>query len=161
MFREMRRNKQQISREECIEILKRGTSGVLAVLGDEEYPYTVPLSYAYQDGIIYFHGAIEGHKMDAMKKHEKVSFCVINRDQVIPEDYTTLFCSVIVFGKVSIIKDEEKKREAAKIVGERYRPGFEADCEKEINRLFSGLCVFEIQVEHMTGKQSLGLLEQR
>ena len=86
MFREMRRNRQQLSEEESLAVLERGTSGVLAVLGDEGYPYAVPLSYVYRNGKIYFHCAKSGHKLEALKHCGKVSFCVVDQDQVKPEE---------------------------------------------------------------------------
>ena len=91
MFREMRRKKQILSEEETAEVLNRGTSGVLALLGDDDYPYAVPVSYVYCDSKLYFHGAKSGHKIDAVKKCDKASFCVIDRDDVVPEEYTTYF----------------------------------------------------------------------
>jgi len=80
-FRPMRRFRQQLTNEQCIEILKQATSGVLAVLGDDNYPYAVPLSHVYADGHLYFHSALQGHKVDAIRAHEKCSFCVIAKDQ--------------------------------------------------------------------------------
>ena len=85
-FREMRRCKQALERTVVEDILRRGSSGVLAVLGDDAYPYAVPLSYVYADGKLYFHGAKEGHKIDAIRQHAKASFCVIDRDAVVPEE---------------------------------------------------------------------------
>ena len=104
MFREMRRKRQLLSREDSVRILQEGTSGVLALLGDEEYPYAVPLSYVYQEDKIYFHCARSGHKLDAVKRHAKASFCVVGQDQVVPEKYTTYFLSVVAFGKVRILE---------------------------------------------------------
>ena len=83
MFREMRRKRQQLSPAECEEILRRGTSGVLAAEGDGGYPYAVPLSYIYEDGRLYFHCAKAGHKLDAVRRNKKVSFCVIDRDTIV------------------------------------------------------------------------------
>ena len=108
MFREMRRNKQALSDEECREILERCTSGTLAVLGDEGYPYAVPLSYVFINGHIYFHCARAGHKLDAIRACDKVSFCVIDRDEVIPEKFTTKYRSVIVFGRAREVTDPEE-----------------------------------------------------
>lgn len=100
MFRDLRRIGQELSLEESIDILIKGTSGVLALLGDNDYPYAVPISYAYDNSKLYFHGAKSGHKIDAIKKHDKASFCVIAQDKIRPEEYTTYFRSVIVFGKI-------------------------------------------------------------
>ena len=105
MFREMRRKKQALPPEECAEILRRGTSGVLAVLGDGGYPYAVPLSYVYDGEKIFFHCAKSGHKLDAIRQNSKVSFCVIDQDQIVPEEYTTYFRSVIVFGTARILNE--------------------------------------------------------
>lgn len=73
-FRKMRRNRQELSRDESIRILKEGTSGVLALHGDDGYPYAVPISYVYDDGKLYFHGAKSGHKLDALRSYPKASF---------------------------------------------------------------------------------------
>lgn len=72
MFRKMRRYRQQLSQEETISILKSGKTAVLGVLGDDGYPYTVPINYVYADGKIYFHGAKSGHKIDAIKRCGRV-----------------------------------------------------------------------------------------
>ena len=122
MFREMRRKKQVLSNEENIEILQKGTSGVLALLGDNEYPYAVPISYVYENSKVYFHGAKAGHKIDAIRKCSKASFCVIAQDEIFPKEYTTYFRSVIVFGKIRILEDENEIREAIEKLAIKYRP---------------------------------------
>ena len=106
-FRAMRRHRQQLSQEESISIFERATSGTLALLGDDDYPYAVPISFVYREGCLYFHSAVEGHKIDAIQRHDKASFCVIDQDNVQGEKYTTYFRSVIAFGHVSIIEDAE------------------------------------------------------
>lgn len=159
MFREMRRFKQQLSNEESIDILERGKTGILGLIGDEGYPYTVPVNYVYNDGKIYFHGAKAGHKIDAMRSCDKVSFCVIDKDDVIAEELTTYFRSVIVFGRVRILETEETI-EAARILGLKYYNNPEA-VDKEIKRELSILCCFEITIEHITGKEAKELLRER
>ena len=99
-FRPMRRSRQQLRKEDCFEILSRGSSGVLACLGDGGYPYAVPISYVWDGEKIYFHCAKAGHKLDAVRSCGKVSFCVIGSDDVVPEKYTTCYRSVIVFGRI-------------------------------------------------------------
>ena len=112
MFREMRRKKQELTEERTIEVLNRCTAGTLAVIGDGGYPYSVPLSYVYDGGKIYFHCASEGHKLDAINKDSRVSLSVIDKDQIVQEKYTTYFRSVIVFGKAHVIEDQDAKRTA-------------------------------------------------
>ena len=101
MFREMRRFKQQISEEECIRVLREQPRGVLSMIGDDGYPYGIPLDHWYseEDNKLYFHCAKVGHKIDAIDGCPKVSFCVIDKDDVVPEQLTTVYRSVIVFGK--------------------------------------------------------------
>jgi len=113
----MRRKKQILTEEEAKEVLNRGMFGVLALLGDDDYPYAVPASYVYCDSKLYFHGAKGGHKMDAVKKCDKASFCVIGKDDVIPEEYTTYFRSVIAFGRIHIMEDESEMRKAIEMLG--------------------------------------------
>jgi len=161
MFREMRRKKQQLSTEESISVLRKGTSGVLAVFGEEGYPYAVPLSYIYHDGKIFFHCALTGHKLDAIRSNPKVSFCVIDQDQVIPEEYTTYFRSVIVFGQARVLEDEGEKRAALESLAARYSPEQEDGRKKEINELFNRLHMVEITIDHMTGKEAIELVRQK
>lgn len=161
MFREMRRYKQLLSEEETIEILKRSTSGVLALSGDNGYPYAVPLSYVYLDGKIIFHGAKTGHKIDAILANEKASFCVIDQDEIIPEKYTTCFRSVIAFGRVHILEEEQEIYKTAFALSEKYHPGFPEAHDKEIKSTFSRLCMMVMTVEHLTGKEGIELTRAR
>ena len=161
MFREMRRRGQQLTHEECIQVLNRGTSGVLAVLGDEGYPYAVPLSYAYEDGVLWFHGALTGHKIDAIEGCPKVSFCVIDKDDVVPEQLTTVYRSVIVFGKAYVLDDERKIAQGTRIIGRKYLPGMADRVEGEIAQSMPRLTVIRMDVEHMTGKEGAALTAQK
>lgn len=161
-FREMRRFRQLLPETECIEILERNTSGVLAVLGDGGYPYAVPLSYVYRGGSLYFHCAKSGHKLDAVRNCDKVSFCVIDQDRVMPEQYTTWFRSVIVFGRASIMTDEAEIRNAIERLAVKYAPGDSAENrDAAIRREFDALCMVKINVEHMTGKEAIELVGKR
>ena len=161
MFREMRRHNQQLTADECIEVLNRCTSGVLAVLGDDDYPYAVPLSYAYKDGCLWFHGALTGHKIDAIEDCPKVSFCVIDKDDVVPEKLTTVYRSVIAFGKAHILDDERKIAQGARILGEKYLRGMSDRVESEIAQSMPKLTVIRMDIEHMTGKEGVELTAQK
>ena len=160
MFREMRRKAQQLSREECIEVLNTATSGVLAVLGDEDYPYAVPVSYAYDDGCIYIHGALSGHRHDAIMRHDKASFCVIDTDDVIPELRTSSYRSVIAFGRATAVEDEEKLK-ALILLGKKYSADYEEETLEEIRTTFSRTCITKLQIEHITGKAGLEYLKKK
>ena len=162
MFRAMRRNRQALSQEACADILARGTSGTLAVLGEGGYPYAVPLSYLWEEGKIYFHCARQGHKLDAIQAEPKASFCVIDQDKVVPLEYTTYFRSVIVFGTVRILEDAAEKRAVIERLGRRYAPEDRAEHLQEVvEKEWDRLCLLELTVTSMTGKEAIELVRQR
>ncbi|NLT57931.1 MAG: pyridoxamine 5'-phosphate oxidase family protein [Clostridiales bacterium] len=160
MFREMRRSQQQLSAEDTKAVMERCTNGVLACLGDEEYPYAVPLSYVYHKGKIYFHSAKSGHKIDAITKHPKVSFAVIDEDTIVGEKFTSYFRSVIAFGKARVAEREEWL-EAMRALVEKYSAAApEALKAKEISG-GTQAHVMVIDVEHITGKEAIEYVRAR
>jgi len=161
MFREMRRKKQLLTEAETIEILQSCTSGVLAVIGDNDYPYAVPLSYAYKDGKLFFHLAKAGHKLDSIVKNSKVSFCVIKTDDVIQKTFTTHFRSAIVFGRARILTEDSEKKYALECLVEKYSPDYIKEGQAEIERDWNRVCVVEVQIEHMTGKAAIEIVNKK
>ena len=161
MFGEMRRKKQALHLETCEKILERGNSGVLALEGEEGYPYAVPLSYFYEKQKIFFHCARNGYKIEAIKRNEKASFCVIDQDQIVPEEYTTYFRSVIVFGKIRILESEEEKRRAIENLAWKYAPEEpEEKRNQAVDREFAPLCMLELSIEHISGKEAIELVRK-
>ncbi len=158
-FRPMRRHRQQLSREECERILGRCTSGVLALTGDGGYPYAVPLSYVYADGAIIFHSAVQGHKVDAIRRDSRCSFCVIDRDEIIPAEFTTYFRSVIAFGRIQILEDDNEKMQALRLLGHRYSPNDEPGLQHEIDKSLDHVLLLRLDVEHLSGKQAIELVQ--
>lgn len=154
MFREMRRSKQLLSPEDTKAVMDRCTNGVLACLGNEDYPYAVPLSYVYFNGKIYFHSAKAGHKIDAITKYPKVSFSIVDEDTIVSKEYTTYFRSVIVFGKARIVEGQERL-EAFKALVNKYSGDQPEDAKhKEIEGCTQAYIV-AIDVEHITGKEAI------
>ena len=158
-FRDMRRKRQQLSETESIGILQKTTSGTLALLGDNGYPYAVPISYIYHEGKLYFHSALSGHKVDAIRGCDKASFCVIEQDDVQPKKYTTFFRSVIAFGRIHIIEDEAEKLTTARMLGNRYNPNDDESLKKEIESDFSRMLMIRFDIEHLTGKEAIELIK--
>ena len=153
MFREMRRFKQQVSAEKCIEILKNEWRGVLALLGDDGYPYTVPLDFFYDedDGKIYFHCAKEGHKIDAIEKCDKASFCVMDQGFKKDGDWAMNITSVVCFGRIKKVEDFEKTKAKVCKLGAKYYPTL-ADVDIEWEHAKNRVQCLELTIEHMTGK---------
>ncbi len=157
MFRKMRRVNQDLPEELLNKVLTESTSGVLALQGDDDYPYAVPLSHVYHDGKLYFHGAAEGHKIDSIKRNPKASYCIVWQDEIHADEYTTYFQSVIAFGKVRFVTDPEEKLAAAMALVEKFSPGrFEAR-----RGAVPGLTMFVLDIEHITGKESKILAQKR
>lgn len=162
MFRKMRRFKQALEYAECEKILQSCKSGVLAVSGDGGYPYTVPMSYYYSNGKLYFHSAKDGHKIDAIKENPKVSFCVVAVDEVLPEKFSGDFRSVVAFGTAKIIEDDAEKRSVMEMITRRYAPNAEqAVMDAKIDVRFRAVSIIVVDVEHLSGKESMDLVKMR
>ena len=153
MFREMLRKKQQLPEEECSEILKNELRGILSVIGDDDYPYGMPINHFYceEDGKIYFHSGRKGHKIDAMKRHDKASFCVYDQGFRREGEWALNIRSVIVFGRIEFIEDREKIYEIARRLSHKFTDD-EEYIEREIVRSGPGTLMFALVPEHMTGK---------
>lgn len=153
MFRTMRRFKQQISPEECAAILESEKRGVLALQGDDDYPYALPINFVYDraSNVIYFHCAKSGYKIDALKRNPKASFCTYDRGFKKEGDWAYNVKSVIVFGTMRFIEDEDEAIERVRQLGIKYYPTPE-EVEIEIERDKHRVQMLALQIEHMTGK---------
>ena len=153
MFRGMRRFRQQISEEECRRILKEEPRGVLSMIGDDGYPYGIPLDHWYceADGKIYFHGAKEGHKIDAITRCDKVSFCVFDRGYRKEGEWALNINSVVAFGRIRLVTDAEKTREICEALCRKFTDD-EEYIQRELEHALPRVQCLELTVEHMTGK---------
>ena len=161
MNEKMRRKDRETTEERAYEILKNGEYGILSTIGEDGYPYAVPLSYVYTPGKLYFHSALAGHKIDALRKDAKASFCVIDQDRIVPEKFTTYFRSVIAFGTVRILETAAEKQQALMCLGLRYAPEDAAGCRQEIAKAMSRTAVLEFVIEHTTGKEAIELVQAK
>ena len=153
MFRKMRRYGQQISDEECARILKEQPRGVLSVLGDDGYPYGIPMDHWYSetDNKLYFHCAKVGHKLDAIAACDKVSYCVMDEGFREEGEWALNIRSVVVFGRMRIVEDEEKKREICTNLVRKFTDD-EEYLQRELTNAFPRVNCLELTIEHMTGK---------
>jgi hypothetical protein len=148
----MRRIKQQLSEEESLEVLKKAKRGVLSVIGDDGWPYGIYLNPHFENGRIFFHGAKEGHKIDALKKDARASFTVIDEGVKDEGGWAYAFRSVVVFGRVEFVEDQNEAVEICRRLARRFNPS-EADIEDEIRRAAAHVQVFALIPEHITGKR--------
>lgn len=153
MFREMRRNRQILSNDDVEAIMQRCSSGTLACMGDESYPYAVPMNFVYFDGKIYLHSAREGHKIDAIQNNPKVSFAVIAEDNIVSAKYTSHYRSVIAFGKARIV-DGNERINALLAFTEKYSADRPKEEKVKKATECTEACIIAIEVEQITGKQA-------
>lgn len=153
MFREMRRFVQKATKEECDNILESEFRGVLSVIGDDMYPYGVPMDFYYDKNKnkIYFHGAREGHKIDSIRKNNKVCFTLYNSGHKENDEWYYRVLSVVVFGKIKEVYDEDLIMYALNKIGEKYMPSADI-INNTISKHKNNALVLELDIEHMSGK---------
>ena len=154
MFQQMRKKDRELSRQEVEEILAKGMYGVLSMSGGDDYGYGVPLSYVYQDNTIYLHCALEGKKLDYIRRHNKVSFCVVGEAEPLPDKYSMKYKSAIAFGKAIEIHDhDEKVKTLIDLVKKYYTDPEHIKKGKEVAANFvDKTVVIRIDINHLTGK---------
>ncbi len=150
-FRELRRIKQAATPQECEAVLAAGQRGILAVHGENGYPYGLPVNYLYTDGKIYFHCAKEGHKLDAVRANDKVCFTVLSEPVKNPGEWWNFFTSVICFGRIAEVKDEREKDRLLRLIGAKYFPeGY--DLERDMVKNAPNALIMAISIDHLSGK---------
>lgn len=154
MFREMRRKNRQISIDMEKQLLESSRRGVLAVNGDDGYPYTIPINYLYDDEAqkIYFHGAKIGHKVDALRACDKVCFTVYGNETIRTDAWAPFMQSVVVFGRCHLIEAGPEATRRIKQLALKYYPS-EQLVDDEIAQSGKAVQVFEIEIEHMSWKE--------
>lgn len=153
MFRELLRKNKMIPLQECLQILKDETRGVLSVIGDYDYPYGMPMNHWYndEDGRIYFHCGKVGHRLDALRKHDKVSFCVYDKGYRNEDEWALNVKSVIVFGKIEIIDDIDKIVDITTKLSHKFTQDDEY-IKKEIEMYGHETFLLQLTPEHISGK---------
>ena len=153
MFRELMRKKKEISRGECIEVLKSETRGVLSVIGDGGYPYGTPMNHYYNedDGCVYFHCGRRGHRIDSLKKDCKASFCVYDKGYRNEGEWALNVKSVIIFGRVEIIDDIDEVKKIALPLCKKFTQDKDY-IEKEITAHAAATIILKLTAEHICGK---------
>ena len=148
----MRRFKQEITKEECLAILESAQRGILSVHGENGYPYGIPMNYLLYEGKIYFHCAVEGHKLDAIRSNDKVCFTVLSEPVKNPGEWWNCFISVVCFGRIAEVRDEERKNALLRTLGAKLFPvGYDIDADMARNA--HRALVLELSIDHMTGKK--------
>lgn len=153
MFRELIRQNKKITDAECIEVLKSETRGVLSVMGDDDYPYGMPMNHWYNedDGYIYFHSGNVGYRLEMLKKHDKVSYCVFDKGYLVEGDWAYRVKSVIIFGRVEFIEDKDEIIDIITKLSYKFTDD-KAFIDKHIENNLHRTVLYRVKIEHMTGK---------
>ena len=150
-FRPLRRFKQAASAEECQAVLASAWRGILSVHGDNGFPYGVPVNFIYSEGMIYFHCAKAGHKLDAVRADDKVCFTVLSEPVRNPGEWWNCFTSVICFGRIREVTDKQQTDRILRQIGAKFFPeGY--DLEKDMTNNAPNALVMEITIDHISGK---------
>ena len=152
MNREMRRQERALDKSRMQELLFNGEYGVLSTTSIDGYAYGIPMSYVYENEIIYFHCAMIGHKVDNITAHPLVSFCIVGNTKVSPSTFTTGYESVVVFGIIETVEADEEKSNALHLIVKKYSPGYEAEGDAYIERAIHKTKVLKLTIKRITGK---------
>ena len=152
MFREIRLKDRVIGDDKTIDIIKRGSYGVLSTIGEDGYPYGVPLNYTYIDDCICFHCALEGHKLENIDFNNKVSFCVVTKSDVLANEFDTDYESAIAFGKATVITDDSEKKDILLSELNKYSAKYLKAGNNYMKKYWDDTKVIKITIEHLTGK---------
>lgn len=151
MQKPMRRAERALSQEQTVKILQKGEYGILSTVSSDGQPYGVPVSYCYTDNLLYFHCAVEGHKLENLTSNNRISFCVVGKTEILPDKFATRYESVIVFGKAFELTDEEKQSGLTELL-KKYSPDFLEKGQRYIESDIDKTRVYKIQVESLSGK---------
>lgn len=149
-FKPLRRKDRALKEDEALEILAKSNYGVLCVF-DGNYPYGIPVNYVYEDGFIYIHSAKEGHKIESIRSFDRVCFTVVGNSQVVENEFSTKYESVVVFGTADILRDEQVIPALRKLA-QKYSPHYTNEAERIIQDSFEDVAVIRIEIEHVQGK---------
>ncbi|MGM0446370.1 MAG: pyridoxamine 5'-phosphate oxidase family protein [Bacillota bacterium] len=153
MFKKMRRDEKKLSEKKVYDILKTTEYGILSTVGENGYPYGVPVNYIILNKKIYFHCAKDGHKLDNIRFNNRVSFSVVNKYELVPNNFTSKYESVIVFGKAKFV-DKEIKREALRGFIDKFSPSFKEKGYKYVDNALDKTEIVEITIEDIKGKKN-------
>lgn len=152
-FRKMRRFKQELTKEECIEVLKNEPRGIMAFHGENGYPYAIPLNHFYdeKDGKLYFHGAKEGLKLDLIKENNQVCFTVLDKGFKKEGDWALNIKSIVCLGHVEILTDLDKILDHCRMLSKKFNVSDE-EIDDDIKRNMNNVGMFVFTIDRMTGK---------
>ena len=147
----MRRQDRAISDDEAVAILDRGRYGVLSTASQDGVPYGLPIGYCHVDGLIYFHCALVGRKLDNLKQNDRVSFCVVGGTEILADKFTMNYESVIVRGRAVEVSGDEKRTGLLELL-KKYSPAHLESGMKMIETTGDQARVYKIVIERMSGK---------
>jgi len=154
MEHKMRRSDRSLGELQAREIMARAEHGFLATVGEDGWPYGVPVNHVLAGNVLYFHCALAGHKLENLAHEARVCYTAVASAEVVPEETTTLYESAVAFGRARVVDDPAEKRRALELLGNRFCPGLEAKVQEAIRGTGAGTRVVRIDIERITGKSN-------
>lgn len=152
MHKEMRRKEKAISQDEILDVLNNVEYGILSTISGDNTPYAMPMNFAYKDNALYFHCALEGHRIENIKSNNKACFNVIDSVMLMPKDFNTKYRSVIISGEINIVEELTEKRAGIEAIVAKLSPEYKKEGLEYIERAFNKMHVLKLDIENMTGK---------
>ena len=152
LFPDLRRKDRILNDERTLQLLKTGEYGFLAICGVNGYGYGIPVNYVFEDKNIYFHCAVEGFKLESIRKNNRVSFCVVGRTQLLPQQFSTTYESAIVYGRIKYDLLDDERHKALNLFVTKYSPDFADISQSYINQSFHRTNILRMDIEHFSGK---------
>ncbi len=152
MFREVKLKERAVINEKLVETIKNGSYGVLSTIGEDGFPYGVPLNYTYFEDCICFHCALEGHKIENIEFNEKVSFCVVTKSEIMSRKFDTNYKSTIVFGRAITVEDETEKSNILLSLIKKYSRSYLTAGKNYMKKYWDETRVVKIKINHLSGK---------
>jgi hypothetical protein len=155
-MREMRRKDREMGKEFALSVIDRSEFGTLATVNEDGTPYCIPLSVARMDDRLYFHAAKEGQKLENVQRNPSVclSFaCGIHVPSVEIDTFTTEYESAIVFGKATVVEDDEERLLGLRLISERFSPGSMPFFDDAAKRGLPATAIVRVDIEGISGKR--------
>jgi len=152
MFANMRKSNRKMNEEDCQQLLYSGEFGVLSLMGTNGFPHAVPMNYAYKEGKIWLHSAKAGEKILCMQAHNQVSFCIVGKSEVLPDQFSSAYQSIIIYGSLSEVFDDSARSGLLALI-EKYSPDFLSEGIAYIEKDVANTSVLCLDIAHMTGKE--------
>lgn len=151
MSHEMRRKDRLITQEDARELLEKGIYGVLSTIGEDGYPYAVPVNYVCDEEAVYFHCAKGcGRKLENLNFSPKAGFTVVGASEVLADQFAMNYESVVITGVVSEVTEGKEKIFEQLLI--KYSGNYMEAGRRYMQAAGASAGVYRLAIEEISGK---------